>query len=116
MMKKRVVIFAILKVFMRSLKKGNASIRLGLIVDLIRMKLIWEAQEVTLNPWMIVVKTEDEIQTIMEKKMPLSSAEGEILKDLLMEILPGAISHKQNDYEAEATPVVWSFHVNKTHA
>lgn len=115
-MKKRVVILAILKVFTRSIKKENASIRLGLIVDLIRMKLIYEAQEITMNPWMIVVKTEDEIQTILEKRMPLSSAEGEVLKDLLLEILPGTLLDKQNNDEAETVPVLWSFSINKTHA
>ena len=106
----------ILKIVLRQIKQGNPSIRLGLIVDVLRLGLIEQALEIILNPWMIVVKTSEETQTVLEKRMPLSEPEGEILKTLLLEILPDS-SLEQADLPAiETRPDFWSFRIQKTQA
>ena len=64
----------------------------------------------------IVVKTNREIQTILEKRMPLSEAEGKVLKDLLVEILPGFVLDKQVNDNQEIKTLPWSYTINKTHA
>jgi len=84
--------------------------------ELLGHEQIHEAQEVSLNPWMIVVKTNREIQTILEKRMPLSEAEGEALKDLLIEILPGFVQDKLGNTPQETETLPWSHTINKTHA
>lgn len=116
-MKKKWVHFsAIIKLLFRRGKNQNGLIRWGLMWELLRHKQIYDAQEVSLNSWMIVVKTNQEIQTILEKRMPLSEAEGEVLKDLLVEILPGFVLDKQvNDTQGTKT-LPWSYTINKTHA
>ena len=116
-MKKKWVHFsATIKLLFRGGKNQSGPIRWGLMWELLRHELIHEAQEVSLNPWMIVVKTNREIQTILEKRMPLSEAEGEALKDLLVEILPGFVLDKQvNDTQGNEM-LSWSHTINKTHA
>ena len=89
---------------------------MGLLWDFMRSDAIWEAQEITLNPWMIVVKNDDEIQTVLEQRMPLSEREGEILRDLFLKNRPGTILEEPNKSTTETGHAFWSFRIHKTHA
>lgn len=105
-----------LQLVFRMEKKQTGPIRLGLIWELCQEKALYEASEVSLNPWMIVVKTNEEVQTILEKRMPLSEAEGEALKDLILKIIKGTVS-QQPIHDSQGSELsLWSYRINKTHA
>lgn len=116
MNKKWVTLTAVLKRFYRDLNKTGGPIRVGLLWDFMRSDIIWEAQEITFNPWMIVVKNNEEIQTVLEQRMPLRKREGEILRDLFLETLPGTILDEPNNPTTERGPAFWSFRIHKTQA
>ncbi len=105
-----------LQLVFRMGKKQTGSIRLGLIWELCQEKALYETSEVSLNPWMIVVKTDEEVQTILEKRMPMSEAEGEILKELILKILKGSVSQPLIHDPQGSDRLLWSYRINKTHA